>query len=69
VRAFLPRDPLAPAGELTFVPFDSDLKLKEVILGYKCMAKALDVTTKLMDYQRSSVNMAPEAQQQARGDS
>jgi len=50
VRAFLPRDKSAAAGELTFIPFDTDLVLKDVILGHKCTSNVADVNSKLVGY-------------------
>ncbi len=47
VRAFLPRVPAA-AGELTFIEFDDDLVLKEVILGHKCTTSVAEVKSKLV---------------------
>ena len=35
---------------MTFVPFDADLRLQEVILSYKCQTRMADVNTKLADY-------------------
>ena len=50
IRAFLPRKRSAVVGELTFVPFDEDLLLKEVILGYKCSATIAEVSANVLDY-------------------